>query len=77
MNTKEAERHKVEGPVPPISSWPPGKMKGHPWLDCNSELQVVNAVSKDDLEAAPESYGSKGMVRCGMEDQFFCLSPVI
>lgn len=46
----------VEVSVLVTSSWPPVKMEGHPSVDCDSELQVVIAVSEDDTESAPESY---------------------
>lgn len=36
----------------PISSWPPGKVEGHPWVNCNPKLQVAIVISEDD----PESY---------------------
>lgn len=46
----------VEVSVLIISSWLPVKIKGHPSADCDSELQVVIAVSEGDTESAPESY---------------------
>lgn len=55
MNTKETEWDVVEGSILPISSQPSVKMEGHDSVNCDSELQLLIAVSEDDPEPAPES----------------------
>lgn len=56
MNTKDTEWDVVEGSILPISYRPPVKMEGHPWVNCDSELQLLIAVSADFPEPAPESW---------------------
>lgn len=45
-------------------------MEGHPWVNCNSKLQVVIVISEDDPEDSIwKLRGPKGMFWSEMEDQ--------